>query len=233
MIGISDNGTPKSPNIPIIIITTTLVIVIGVAADLSLNNSNESQHPEAPSSSQPTSPSLTLPSLTSSTSANKTTITATATSESPETSSGASGTSDTSASSSSSTLNTTSSSSMTTNSELASALEGQNFSTGRSNLGSLGFANNSTRYDSGDRTFIVTAAEQRIEAAACETCSDEKCYRSDTPRGSGSMGIVVDEGDRVVIQDGSYRYQMSPDGVLVAKDNEVVRKYATEAWGTA
>ncbi|WP_408910132.1 hypothetical protein ACKFRO_04285 [Corynebacterium amycolatum] len=215
----SGNGTPKSLSIPIIIVATALVVVIGIAIGLSLNNSDEPQRPEVPSSSQPTSPSSTPPSSTSSTSTSKTTTTTTTTSKTSETSS--------------STPSTTSSSSTTTSSEPTSAPEGQDFGTGRSDLDGLGFVGSSARCDSGDRAFAVVAAEQGIKAAACETRSGEKYYRSDTPQGSGSMDIIVDEGDRVVAQNGSYKYQMSPDGVLVTKDNEVVKKYAAEAWGTA
>ncbi|MGK8360930.1 hypothetical protein [Corynebacterium amycolatum] len=229
----SGNGTPKSLSIPIIIVATALVVVIGIAIGLSLNNSDEPPRPEVPSSSQPTSSSSTPPSSTSSTSTSKTTTTTTTTSKSSETSSSTSSTSSTSTSSSSSTPSTTSSSSTTTSSEPTSAPEGQDFGTGRSDLDGLGFVGSSARCDSGDRAFAVIAAEQGIKAAACETRSGEKYYRSDTPQGSGSMDIIVDEGDRVVAQNGSYKYQMSPDGVLVTKDNEVVKKYAAEAWGTA
>ncbi|MCG7245628.1 hypothetical protein MHW99_07235 [Corynebacterium sp. ACRPX] len=228
----SGNGTPKSLSIPIIIVTTALVVVIGIAIGLSLNNSDEPQRPEVPSSSQPTSPSSTPPSSTSSTSTSKTTTTTTTTSKSSETSSSTPSTS-TSSSSSTPSTSTSSSSSTTTSSEPTSAPEGQDFGTGRSDLDGLGFVGSSARCDSGDRAFAVVAAEQGIKAAACETRSGEKYYRSDTPQGSGSMDIIVDEGDRVVAQNGSYKYQMSPDGVLVTKDNEVVKKYAAEAWGTA
>ncbi|KAA0881955.1 MULTISPECIES: hypothetical protein [Corynebacterium] len=226
----SGNGTPKSLSIPIIIVATALVVVIGIAIGLSLNNSDEPQRPEVPSSSQPTPTSSTPPSSTSSTSTSKTTTTTTTTSKSSETSSS---TPSTSTSSSSSTPSTTSSSSTTTSSEPTTAPEGQDFGTGRSDLDGLGFVGSSARCDNGDRAFAVIAAEQGIKAAACETRSGEKYYRSDTPQGSGSMDIIVDEGDRVVAQNGSYKYQMSPDGVLVTKDNEVVKKYAAEAWGTA
>lgn len=91
----------------------------------------------------------------------------------------------------------------------------------------------SARCNSGDRAFAVVAAEQGVKAAACETRSGEKYYRSDTPQGSVSTEIIVDEGDRVVARNGSYKYQMSPAGLLVTKDNEVIKKYAAEAWGTA
>ena len=97
----------------------------------------------------------------------------------------------------------------------------------------LGFVRSSARCDSGDRAFAVIATEQSIKAAACETRSGEKYYRSDTPQGSGSMEIIVDEGDRIVARNGSYKYQMSPDGLLVTKDNVIIKKYAAEAWGTA
>jgi hypothetical protein len=97
----------------------------------------------------------------------------------------------------------------------------------------LGFVGSSARCDSGDRAFAVVAAEGGIKATACETRSGEKYYRSDSPQGAMSTEVIVDEGDRVVARNGSYKYQMSPDGLLVTKDNEVVKKYAAETWGTA
>lgn len=91
----------------------------------------------------------------------------------------------------------------------------------------------SARCDDNDRAFAVVATEQDVKAAACEKRSGEKYYRSDTPQGAVTTEIIVDEGDRVVARNGSYKYQMSPDGLLVTKDNVVIKKYAAEAWGTA
>ncbi|WP_297449905.1 hypothetical protein [uncultured Corynebacterium sp.] len=204
----SGNGTPKSLRISIIIVATALVVVIGIAIGLSLNINNAPKQPEVPSASQgTTSKSTQSPSPS------------TTTSKSSETSS--------------STSSTTSTPSTTTSSEPTSTSAGQDFGTGRSDLDGLGFVRSSARCDSGDRAFAVIATEQSIKAAACETRSGEKYYRSDTPQGSGSMEIIVDEGDRIVARNGSYKYQMSPDGLLVTKDNVIIKKYAAEAWGTA
>lgn len=223
----SGNASSKSLTIPITIAATALVIVIDIAIGLSLSNDDEPKRPEVPSSAPATSSATESSQPSSKSSTSKTTTTTTTTTSSRETSSSTSSSSSTPSSSTS----TSSKKPTTTTTEPVPA--GQDFGTGRGDLDGLGFVGSSARCDSGDRAFAVVAAEEGIKATACETRSGEKYYRSDSPQGAMSTEVIVDEGDRVVARNGSYKYQMSPDGLLVTKDNEVIKKYAAEAWGTA
>lgn len=79
----------------------------------------------------------------------------------------------------------------------------------------------------------MLATENGTTSVACETQSGEKYYRGNNEKGSVEAPIIVDEGNRIVAQNGSYKYQMSPDGLLVTKNNEVQSRNGASAWGVA
>lgn len=234
MLCMSGNGTSKTLSILIGIVAAALVAVIGVGIGLSLANRGDTQPPEIPTAA----PATTSDTDTSESGSSSTTTTETTTSDKTSSPSPTSGKkSDTSSTRSSTTKSSSSKTSTPTTSTSPSDepedTSGQDFGTGRSDLDGLGFVSSTARCDSGDRAFAVVATEGGIKAAACETRSGAKYYRSDTPQGALSTEIIVDEGDRVVARNGSYKYQMSPEGLLVTKDNEVIERYSAVAWGTA
>lgn len=98
----------------------------------------------------------------------------------------------------------------------------------------MGFTNSAARCHSGDRAFAILATDQGSKAAACESRSGRKYYRGATADGNSlETDIIVDEGDRIVAQNGSWKYQMSPSGLLITQNNEVKNRQNATAWGTA
>nr|WP_162933162.1 hypothetical protein [Corynebacterium lactis] len=211
----ANDNSSKSLTVAIAAVATLLILVIGVAVGLSLRTDTAPKEQAMPSST----PATTSSSPTSKTTTTTTSTTSTKPSPSPTSSRKSSATS--------------SSTATTTTTSTSAAPKGQDFGTGRDDLDGLGFVGSAARCDSGDRAFAVIATAEGTKAAACETRSGDKYYRSDAPSGRLSTGIIVDEGDRIVARNGSFKYQMSPEGLLVTKDNNPIEKQAATAWGTA
>lgn len=239
--------TSSSLTNAIAIVATALVIVVGVAVGLLLSKTNDNVDPQMPSSdaatasasastkpsnsktSKPSSKPSSETKASSSTTQSSTASTRTSTSSSTLTSPKTSGTSATQT-----TVSQPSRTSEPTSTTTTPAPAGQDFGTGRSDVDGLGFTNSAARCHSGDRAFAIVATDQGSKAAACETRSGRKYYRGETADGNSlETDIIVDEGNRIVAQNGSWKYQMSPDGLLITENNVVKNRQAAVAWGTA
>ena len=106
--------------------------------------------------------------------------------------------------------------------------------TGRDDVDARGWIASRARCHDGDRALAVVATETGTRAAACETPGGDKYYRGDAGDvGSLEAPIIVDEGDRIVARNGAWKYQMSPDGLMITENNEVRDTQAATAWGRA
>lgn len=226
----SANDNPSRPiTIAIATVATLLVLVIGVAVGLSLQTDNAPQRQEMPGASAPSTGSSTDSQSQRSSSSSTSPSTEATEETSRRTPSPTKGTSE----KSTTTTESSQSESSSTSAPSTTPTKGiQDFGTGRDDLDGLGFIGTKARCNPGDRAFAVLATEAGTVAAACETRSGDKYYRSDAPSGSLSTEIIVDEGDRIVARNGSYKYQMSPEGLLVTKDNNPIEKQPAASWGT-
>lgn len=217
--------TPTSLQLAIAVVAIALVLVVGVAIGLGLRTKNLEANEAVPtpiprpttSSTEPASESTSTTTSTTSTTSTTTTTTS------------SSATATTRSSSSSSTATSTTSSPSTSGTRQPRA----DFGTGRDDLDGLGFIASAARCNDGDRAFAIVATTDGTKAAACETRSGAKYYRSDSSSGRLTTEIIVDEGDRIVAQNGAYKYQMSPAGLLITRNNEVLERRSAVAWGTA
>ena len=106
--------------------------------------------------------------------------------------------------------------------------------TGRSNVDERGWIGTRARCHTGDEAFAVLATADGTHAAACRTPDGSKYYRGDAGEtGSLEAPIIVDEGDRIVARNGGWKYQMSPDGLLITENDMVRRNEGATTWGRA
>lgn len=198
-----------------------LVVVIGIALGLALTSGDED--PETP------------PITTESPTGTRTTSPTTSRDDRPSTSSTtSSSTSATSTSSSTSTTSSTTSSSTTTTSTTTTEPGREDLGTGRRDVDRRGWTTNAARCREGDRAIAVVATAQGTRASACATPGGNKYYRGVSSSGDSlEAPIIVDEGDRIVAQNGSWKYQMSPDGMLITENNEVRDNQRGVVWGQA
>lgn len=204
-----------------------LVVVIGIALGLALTRTDDD--PDAPDAAPPaTSESRER---TSETSGDTTSSTSTSTSTSSSTSSTSSSTS-TSRTTSSRTSSTTTSEPTTSESTApTSEPRDDDLGTGRSDVDGRGWTATGARCHSGDRAIAVVLTENGSRAAACETPGGDKYYRGMNDSGNLEAPIIVDEGDRIVAQNGSWKYQMSPEGLLITENNEIRDRQTGTVWG--
>ncbi|MEJ5919168.1 hypothetical protein [Corynebacterium sp. H78] len=209
----------KSPiSLAIAAVAVALVLVVGVAVGLALNNSDEEKEPEVPPAQQTFSISTTSsPDSESSTSSSTSSTTSTSSS------------SDTSSESSTSTESTSETTSETS-SETAEP-DDDGFNIPNENVDGRGWVNSSARCGDGDRAFAVLATDKGTTTVACERNDGSKYYRGDASAGSLEAPIIVDEGDRIVAQNGDWKYQMSPDRLVVTKNNETQSIEGATIWG--
>lgn len=129
---------------------------------------------------------------------------------------------------------TTSSTRTSTSSSEPTAEPRDDLGTGRDDVDARGWIASRARCHDGDRALAVVATETGTRAAACETPGGDKYYRGDAGDvGSLEAPIIVDEGDRIVARNGAWKYQMSPDGLMITENNEVRDTQAATAWGRA
>lgn len=206
-----------------------LVVVIGIALGLALTRTDDD--PDTPDAAPPaTSESRER---TSETSGDTTSSTSTSTSTSSSTSSTSSSTS-TSRTTSSRTSSTTTSEPTTSESTApTSEPRDDDLGTGRSDVDGRGWTATGARCHSGDRAIAVVLTENGSRAAACETPGGDKYYRGMNDSGNLEAPIIVDEGDRIVAQNGAWKYQMSPDGLLITENNVVKQTQDATVWGRA
>lgn len=204
-----------------------LVVVIGIALGLALTRTDDD--PDTPDAAPPaTSESRER---TSETSGDTTSSTSTSTSTSSSTSSTSSSTS-TSRTTSSRTSSTTTSEPTTSESTApTSEPRDDDLGTGRSDVDGRGWTATGARCHSGDRAIAVVLTENGSRAAACETPGGDKYYRGMNDSGNLEAPIIVDEGDRIVAQNGSWKYQMSPEGLLITENNEIRDRQTGTVWG--
>lgn len=204
-----------------------LVVVIGIALGLALTRTDDD--PDTPDAAPPaTSESRER---TSETSGDTTSSTSTSTSTSSSTSSTSSSTS-TSRTTSSRTSSTTTSEPTTSESTApTSEPRDDDLGTGRSDVDGRGWTATGARCHSGDRAIAVVLTEDGSRAAACETPGGDKYYRGINDSGNLEAPIIVDEGDRIVAQNGSWKYQMSPEGLLITENNEIRDRQTGTVWG--
>lgn len=204
-----------------------LVVVIGIALGLALTRTDDD--PDTPDAAPPaTSESRER---TSETSGDTTSSTSTSTSTSSSTSSTSSSTS-TSRTTSSRTSSTTTSEPTTSESTApTSEPRDDDLGTGRSDVDGRGWTATGARCHSGDRAIAVVLTEDGSRAAACETPGGDKYYRGMNDSGNLEAPIIVDEGDRIVAQNGSWKYQMSPEGLLITENNEIRDRQTGTVWG--
>ena len=214
--------TPTSLQLAIAVVAIALVLVVGVAIGLGLRTKNLEANEAVPTPIPRSTTSSTEP-------ASESTSTTTSTTSTTSTTTSSSATATTRSSSSSSTATSTTSSPSTSGTRQPRA----DFGTGRDDLDGLGFIASAARCNDGDRAFAIVATTDGTKAAACETRSGAKYYRSDSSSGRLTTEIIVDEGDRIVAQNGAYKYQMSPAGLLITRNNEVLERRSAVAWGTA
>lgn len=199
-----------------------LVVVIGIALGLALTSTDDD--PDTPDAAPPaTSESRER---TSETSGDTTSSTSTSTSTSSSTSSTSSSTSasrTTSSRTTSSRTSSTTTSEPTTSESTAPTSEPRDddLGTGRSDVDGRGWTATGARCHSGDRAIAVVLTEDGSRAAACESPGGDKYYRGMNDSGNLEAPIIVDEGDRIVAQNGSWKYQMSPEGLLITENNEI------------
>ena len=129
---------------------------------------------------------------------------------------------------------TTSSTRTSTSSSEPTTEPRDDLGTGRDDVDARGWIASRARCHDGDRALAVVATETGTRAAACETPGGDKYYRGDAGDvGSLEAPIIVDEGDRIVARNGAWKYQMSPDGLMITENNEVRDTQAATAWGRA
>ena len=204
-----ETTTSRTLAIAIGVVAAALVFVVAVAVGLYLADGDDD--PGVPTAA-PGAPASQETSENSSSSAS---------SSSSETSES------TSSSTTSSTRTSTSSSSPTTEPR-------DDLGTGRDDVDARGWIASRARCHDGDRALAVVATETGTRAAACETPGGDKYYRSDAGDvGSLEAPIIVDEGDRIVARNGAWKYQMSPDGLMITENNEVRDTQAATAWRRA
>ena len=201
-------ATTKTLAIAIGVVAAALVFVVAVALGLYLATGND--EPEMPTAA-PSAPA---------TSASSSTETSTSTSSS------------TTSSKSSSTR--TSTSKPTGSSSTPTTEPRDDLGTGRGDVDARGWMGSRARCHDGDRALAVVATENGTRAAACQADDGSKYYRGDAGEtGSLEAPIIVDEGDRIVAQNGAWKYQMSPDGLLITENNVVKQTQDATVWGRA
>lgn len=106
--------------------------------------------------------------------------------------------------------------------------------TGRDDVDARGWTAPRARCHAGDRALAVVATDAGTRAAACESPDGTKYYRGDAgDMGSLEAPIIVDEGDRIVARNGAWKYQMSPEGLLITENDVVRKKQDATVWGRA
>lgn len=105
--------------------------------------------------------------------------------------------------------------------------------TGRDDVDSQGWIGLPARCDDGDRALAVVATEDDSWTVACRDGGSKYYVGFTSGLGVKRAPIIVDEGDRIVARDGAWKYQMSPDGLLVTENNVVKDKQAGTVWGRA
>ncbi|PMC62443.1 hypothetical protein CJ204_05440 [Corynebacterium xerosis] len=143
-----------------------------------------------------------------------------------------------SSSSSETSENTTSSTTSSTRTSMSSSSPTteprDDLGTGRDDVDARGWIASRARCHDGDKALAVVATETGTRAAACQTPGGDKYYRGDAGDvGSLEAPIIVDEGDRIVARNGAWKYQMSPDGLMITENDEVRDTQAATAWGRA
>ena len=214
-----------------------LVVVIGIALGLALTRTDDD--PDTPDAAPPaTSESRERTSETSGDTTSSTSASTSTSSTSSSTSSTSSSTSSTSSSTStsrttSSRTSSTTTSEPTTSESTAPTSEPRDddLGTGRSDVDGRGWTATGARCHSGDRAIAVVLTENGSRAAACETPGGDKYYRGMNDSGNLEAPIIVDEGDRIVAQNGSWKYQMSPEGLLITENNEIRDRQTGTVWG--
>lgn len=208
----SPDGRGTSSSTPLIVaigaVAVALMLVVGVAIGLYLSGGDDD--PGTPTAAPGTTSASTAAS-----------------------SSGTSGSTSESRSSSSSSSSRSSSSPRPTTSGPSRTSEPRtNLGTGRDDVDSRGWIASRARCNGDDRALAVLATADGTRAAACTSADGRKYYRGDAgDRGSLEAPIIVDEGDRIVAQNGAWKYQMSPDGMLITENNEVKGNHPATVWG--
>ena len=204
-----------------------LVVVIGIALGLALTRTDDD--PDTPDAAPPaTSESRER---TSETSGDTTSSTSTSTSTSSSTSSTSSSTSASRTTSSRTSSATTSEPTTSESTAPTSEPRDDDLGTGRSDVDGRGWTATGARCHSGDRAIAVVLTEDGSRAAACESPGGDKYYRGMNDSGNLEAPIIVDEGDRIVAQNGSWKYQMSPEGLLITENNEIRDRQTGTVWG--
>lgn len=214
-------GTTTTKTLAIAIGVTAAALVFVVAVALGLYLATGDDEPEMPDPAP-----APAPTETSDTSA---------TSERPEssTSSSSSTRSSTSSTSTSSSESRTSSTTSSTSSSPTSEPQ-PDLGTGRSDVDERGWIGTRARCHTGDEAFAVLATADGTHATACRTPGGSKYYRGDAgEKGSLEAPIIVDEGDRIVARNGGWKYQMSPDGLLITENDKVRQNQGATTWGQA
>lgn len=200
-------ATTKTLAIAIGVVAAALMFVVAVALGLYLASGDD--EPEMPTAAPPTTETTgTSETSESSTSASSSTSSTSSESETPSTTS-------------------TSSSAPTTEPR-------DDLGTGRDDVDERGWIGSRARCHAGDEALAVLATDTGTRAAACRTPDGTKYYRGDAgATGSLEAPIIVDEGDRIVAQNGAWKYQMSPNGLLITENNEVRQTQDATTWGRA
>ena len=223
--------TTKTLAIAIGVTAAALLLIVAVALGLYLATGDD--EPEVPTPA----PAPTETSGTSTTSERPESSTSSSTSTSTSSSSTRSSTSTSSTHSSTSTSSSGSQTSSTTSSTTSSSPTSEprpDLGTGRSDVDERGWIGTRARCHAGDEAFAVLATADGTHAAACRTPGGSKYYRGDAgEKGSLEAPIIVDEGDRIVARNGGWKYQMSPDGLLITENDEVRQNQGATTWGRA
>ncbi|MDK8768941.1 hypothetical protein QP932_10605 [Corynebacterium freneyi] len=214
-------GTTTTKTLAIAIGVTAAALMFVVAVALGLYLATSDDEPEMPTPA----PAPTETSGTSVTSERPESSTSSSTSTSSRSSTSSTSTS----SSESRTSSTTSSTSSSPTSEPQPDL-----GTGRSDVDERGWIGTRARCHTGDEAFAVLATADGTHATACRTPGGSKYYRGDAgEKGSLEAPIIVDEGDRIVARNGGWKYQMSPDGLLITENDKVRQNQGATTWGQA
>ena len=107
--------------------------------------------------------------------------------------------------------------------------------TGRSDVDSYGWKDSYARCGMRGQAVAVL----KVRDSAGDPMLTVACMNADGPmyyRGTGTAGdleadIIVDAGDRIVAQNGAWKYQMSPSGLVITENNVVKHSYPAEVWG--